>query len=629
MFIIEVTPIGRGVLPESLSYFSHTSYPRGTLLQIPVRKKNIPGIVMNITEAFSMKAALRAATFSLRRLPEQKAPHYLSPAFLETAERSATYHGTTQNAALFGIIPKEMREGIIPFSALEMHEEQIPTHDTKPRIFAAPFRDRTNEYVRMVRELFAARQSIVFVVPTLEYIEQFKEKLGHGIEAYTVTLFSGQSASALEKAYRIISSEKHPLLIITTPYYACIERQDIGAYVLEHERSNGYVGKVRPYLDYRYILTNYTALRGITCILADTIVRTEEIHALNTGAAIPFMDVSKRLELPGTLMVVMQEPEKDVAFSLLSKKLKYALDQAIKQKKHVFVFCARRGIAPLVACVDCGHILRDPESGSPLALVRTTDTSGTEKRWFVSSVSGYRTPASDLCPHCGSWRLKERGIGIQQVYDELIKHYDREQILLFDHQTASTQKKADRLRTIFFERKGGILLGTALAIPYLTHHIDLSAVISMDSLRALPSWRGQEETFNILMTLREKTDGPVLVQSRTEDEIFDYVRHGTIGDFYAQELIVREECKYPPFNVFIHFAWRTSQHETVNIKKILTNAFAENSLSLYSAPYGEEGPMHYGLIRVPQASWPDADIVAKLRTIPPHIRIMINPDRII
>lgn len=628
MFIIEVIPIGRGVMRESLSYFSHISYTRGTLLQIPVRQRSIYAIVTSAIEASSMKTALRAATFSLRKLPTQHTAQYFSPAFLETAEKTADYHGIPLSAVLYGMLPKEMREGTIPLTLSHKEEEYIPPPDSKPRIFAAPYRDRANEYDRLVRELFAAKKSVVFVVPTLEYIEQYKEKLSKGIEAYTVILAGGKSASTLSKIYETIATEAHPLLILTTPHYGCIERPDIGAYIIEHERSNGYVGKMRPHLDYRFILSTYAACRGITCILADTIVRSEEVYAVETGKALPFIETLRRLELPGTFSVIMQGVDKDAPFTLLSPALQEEIDHALKQKKRIFLFCARRGLAPLIVCVDCGHILRDPESGSPLSLIRT-GTGDTEKRWFISSVSGYRIAASDLCPLCGSWRLKERGIGIQQVYDELVKHYDREKIILLDHQTGSTQKKANALRTAFYTQKGGILLGTALAIPYLTQPVNMSAVISMDSLRALPSWRSTEESFNILMQLREKTNGPVIVQTRTEDEIFEHVRYGTVGDFYAQELLVRKECMYPPYCVFVHLAWKTMGKDTGEVKKMLATLFAEESISLYSAPYAEQGPIQYGLMRIPPEAWPNESLATRLRTLPPQIRVMINPDRII
>lgn len=634
MYIIEAIPIGKGVLPESLSYFSHTAYARGTLLQIPVRKRVVPAIVTSSIDAFSMKTALRAATFSLRKLPAQEDTSHLSIPFFETAEEMASYHATTINAVLAGMLPKEMREGTIALSTAS-DTDTLPTHDNKPCIFSAPTHERFNEYKRMVRESFAARKTVVCVAPTLEYIEQCTNMLSGGIEVYTVILHSGQTLANLTKAYAKIAHEEHPLLIITTPPYACIERSDIGTYILEHERSQGYIGKTRPYLDYRHLLTIYTAKRGCTLILADTLIRTEEIYALETQSANAFTEISKRLELPGTLSVLLDDGEKEAGdtFSLLSPELTHALSTALKQKKHVFLFSARRGLSPLVMCIDCKHILRDPESGAPLALSRSIK-DGVESRWLTSAVSGYRVPAFDLCPSCGSWRLRERGIGIQQVYDELIKHYDRESVTIFDHQTASTHKKASTLRTHFYAKPGGILLGTALALPYLTKTLDMSAIISHDSLRAIPSWRQEEEMFGILMTLREKTHGTVYVQTRTDDEIFSFSRHGSIHDFYTQELETRKAFQYPPYATFIHLAWREKRHVVSPLKKILTDLFAESDISLYSsfdstmAPESES-VVHYGLIRVPAHTWPDEVLARKLRTLPPSVRILINPDRIV
>ncbi len=635
MFIIEVLPIGRGVIPESLSYFSHIEYPKGTIIQAPVRKSTLPAIVTSVTEAFSMKAALRAATFSLRKLPEQKDTPQLSRHFLETAEKAALYYGTTISVVLAGMMPKEIREGLVPFAPQAADSENIPPPDTKPRIFLAPSRDRYNEYGRMVRESFAAKHSIMFVVPTIEHARQFEKRLSPGIGDYTVVLYSGQSTRTLQKSYATIGNEVHPLLIIATPQHACcVERADVGGIILEHERSAGYVGKVRPYLDYRFILSTYASLCGRTCVLADSIVRTEEIFDLRNGDAVPFLEAPRRIELPGTLSVISLVPDSDgkTPFSLLSKKLARAIEIALRANRRVFLYSARRGLSPLVACIDCGTILRDPDSGSPLALIRTMK-GGVEERWLVSSVSGFKVKAYDTCPNCGGWRLRERGIGIQQVYDELTKHFNSNLITLFDHQTASTHKKAALLRDGFYANDaGGILLGTALALPYLTEEVSMSAVMSMDSLRAIPSWRQQEEVFNVLMHLREKTTGTVHIQTRAdaEDEVFELARVGNIHDFYTQELELREALKYPPSAVFIHLAWKEPEGQGPVLKKMLGELFAAEEISLYSAPYGDStGTLHYGLIRVPRAKWPNDNIVKGLRGLPRGIRVTINPDRIV
>jgi primosomal protein N' (replication factor Y) (superfamily II helicase) len=350
--------------------------------------------------------------------------------------------------------------------------------------------------------------------------------------------------------------------------------------------------------------------------------------------ALPLREMPSRLEFRGELSVISQEPDGNgtIPFRLFSKKLERAIETAMKNKRHIFLFAARRGLAPLIACIDCGHIFRDPESGSPLSLIRTTK-AGAEVRTLVSGVSGFRMPAPDTCPACGGWRLRERGIGIQHVYDDLIRKYEARFITLMDRESASSHKKAVILRDAFYGNPGGIMLGTALSLPYLSGMVDLSAVVSMDSLRALPSWRQEEETMSILCHLREKTRGTVYVQTRAaeDDELFGFARQGAIQGFFERELSLREAFKYPPYHIFIHLAWReTGREEMSAARKMVTELFAPYGISIYSAPHRTpDGGIGYGLLRIERNAWPHEEVVARLRSLPPSVRIMLNPDRII
>ena len=87
MYVVEVIPIGRGMSRGSLSYFSGTRYERGTVLSIPLRKNaTTKGVVIDCKEVSTAKTALRAATFSLRKIPAQDKPEILPASFLRTAD---------------------------------------------------------------------------------------------------------------------------------------------------------------------------------------------------------------------------------------------------------------------------------------------------------------------------------------------------------------------------------------------------------------------------------------------------------------------------------------------------------------------------------------------------------------
>ena len=132
-----------------------------------------------------------------------------------------------------------------------------------------------------------------------------------------------------------------------------------------------------------------------------------------------FNEPAKRMAFAAPLSIITQrdKAKPDIPFQLFSDELGYAVRRALEGRGRVFLFAARRGLAPVVACIDCSYIFRCPDSGTPYSLMRTYNAAAPEERWFVSSTSGRRVRASDVCPQCGSWRLRERGIGLQQVAD--------------------------------------------------------------------------------------------------------------------------------------------------------------------------------------------------------------------
>jgi primosomal protein N' (replication factor Y) len=410
-----------------------------------------------------------------------------------------------------------------------------------------------------------------------------------------------------------------PKLIITTPTHAIIERHDITMTILEHARSPYYKEQTRPYLDYRDVLRIHSKHTGRRLLFADLLLRSEEEHARREGIYETYGDSLKRIELPGKLQVVHQN-EKAVTenvFQLFLPKVLEVIRETKKNKGHTFLFAARRGLSPVVACIDCGFIFRSPQSGAPYSLIRTVK-NGVEERWFVCSSSGHRERAADTCTSCGSWRLRERGIGIQHVHDELVKIMKDTPIILFDHTTAGTFKKACFLRDTFYKTKGAIMLGTAMAIPYLTEPIETSVIVNMDALYATPTWRLEEENLALLMSLREITEGNVYIQTRSKDvELITHAKHAAIEHFYNEEIELRKTFNYPPFTIFIHLTWQGTPEVVKKIEGDLTTLLAPFSPSFYVSPPSPKSPsIHYCLMRMAAQDWPDQKLVTVLRTLP-------------
>lgn len=629
MYVITVVPLKRGITVDSLSYFGTQDYRPGTIVSIPIRENQVLGLVTESKEVSAAKTALRAATFSLRKLPAQTDVTVLGEAYIETAQDLSRHYATPLGIILYNLLPPEIRSGELPLP----HTHHLPKVTPQPiQVMQAQKSERYLAFRSLVRETFAHSGSVLFVAPSSFEAEELRQALEQGIEDRVVMLTTALTKTELKKSFLALEDFAKTKLIIATPSYALLERHDITHVILEHARSPYYKELTRPYLDYRDVLVSHAKHTGRTTILADILLRAEEEELRRREVYHTYGETPKRIELPGKLEVIsMKQKEGDpTAFQLFSNTVIDAIRETRKKKGRVFLFSARRGLAPVVACMDCGFIFRSKESGAPYSLLRTVK-DGVEKRWFVSSSSGERLPAALACDVCGSWRLRERGIGIQQVYDELHKLFPETPTILFDHVSARTYKKATFLRDTFYKTRGSILLGTHMALPYLTEGVDLSVVVNMDALLATPTWRLDEENLALLLTLREETRGTVYVQTRAEKtEVLGHAKYGSVENFYDEELELRKSFNYPPYATFIHLTWQGTPDAVKKIESQVSSLLKDFSPSIYQSPTALQAtPIMYCLIRVKAQDWPNDKLASLLRTLPPSVRIMVNPDKIV
>lgn len=630
MHVIEVIPLRRGIPVPTLTYFSSSSYEFGSIISVPIKSSEAPAVVVDVREASAAKTALRAATFSLKRLPSQKNVQKISPALLKTADELAKRYASQTGAVLFALLSPEIRNGDIEIP--HTHHTIADNYET-PALLQANTEDRYISYRSLVRETFSHSGSLLFVVPSAAEVEGAQKRLSSGIADRVVTLSSAMTLRQLKETYAKLSDFTCPKLIIATPSHSIIERHDITSVVIEHGRSNYYKGRTRPYLDHREALITHARHMSRKLIIGDLLPRTEEESLRRDEVYGTYDATPKRLSFNGTLKVVHQKdkPDATVPFHLFSKEVITAIKKTIADRGKVFLLAARRGLAPVVACGDCGFIFRSPRSGAPYSLLRTTNEKGEEERWFICGASGGRERAADTCPDCGSWRLRERGIGIQHAHDELSRELEGEPIMTFDHTSAKTFKRACFLRDTFYKKKGAVMLGTPMALPYLEEPYDTSIVVNLDALRATPTWRQQEENLALLLHLREKTSGTLYVQTRSgSDDIVDHAKSGSVEKFYNEEIELRKTFNYPPFTVFIHLTWQGNKTTTNRIEEEIKNRLEETEVHFYSTPQAQAGLiMRHGLIRYPSVDWPHETVVQQLRQLPPSVRIVINPDRII
>ena len=527
MFVIQVIPLIRGTRIDTLSYFSSVEYQIGAFLSIPIRGKEHKAVVTEVTSVSDNKTALKNASFTLRKLPEQ-APTTAVPLNISTTAQILTQrYPTSIGAILYQLLPTDVRSGEYQYPLVS---SQIHKEDTIPQILTAAIKDRYVSYRSHIRGVLARRGSVVFVVPTSADVLYAQKNLSQGIEDRVVIFSPTQTKSERQKAYAAYEDTSLAKLIITTPSHAYLDRVDLLSIVIEHSASDFYRSPNRPYLDHKVVLETYAKATGRSILEGDILPKTEDEYKRRGEFYSTYNEETKRISFASPLSIIEQHDKStpETPFSLFSKELKARAQNVLDSKGRVFMYGARRGIAPVVTCIDCGYIFRCPDSQTPYSLLKTIAKDGTEERWFVSGTSGKKIRAADTCPSCGSWRLRPRGIGIQQVFDEAVANFAPAKVFLLDHITGSTSKKAKKIIDDFYATRGAILVGTQMALPYLSlQGVDLSAIISLDATRSNPTWRADENVFRLLLQLRELSHKEVLVQTRTTpDSVLQNAIHG-------------------------------------------------------------------------------------------------------
>ncbi|MFM2381335.1 MAG: primosomal protein [Candidatus Parcubacteria bacterium] len=627
MFVIEVIPLQRAVSTSSLTYYSGTDYPLGTLLRVPLRKGEVYAIVTSTKPVSAAKTALKTATFSLRKLAHQESARTLPQSLTETAEVIGKTVPAHMGAILFAMLPECIREGKHVYPKTTFHKG---TADYTPQILTDTTTNRFLAYRSLVREAFAHRGSVVFVVPTSAHVAGAKQKLEIGIENRIITFSSTQTEKSLQKSLEAFDDQTSAKLIITTPAFAFLDRHDITTIIVDRSASPHFVSRSRPYLDTREVLKAYAKVTGRSILLGDTLPLATDEYKRREEIYTTHHEHSKRLAYSGSL-IICEHPKKETGeeFSLTTRQLRETMSRTLESRGHVFLLAARRGIASLVTCFDCGHVFRCPDSGAPYSLLRTF-RGEQEERWFISTTSGKKVRAHDTCPVCTSWRLKEQGIGIQKVYDHIQKEFPKVDVFLFDHTTATTHNKAKTIINNFTDSKKAILIGTPMAMPYIEKKVDISAVVSYEATRFVSTWRADEVVLAGLLELREITEKDVLVQTRTEvDDVLNYTQGGLIDQFYDSEIAIRASLLYPPFATFILLSWTGTKEHVLEIETIIKKFLVDVQIATYNAPHSTPlQTVRFGLIRI-QDERAVSPLVEKLRQLPPYVKIQINPDQIV
>ncbi len=289
------------------------------------------------------------------------------------------------------------------------------------------------------------------------------------------------------------------------------------------------------------------------------------------------------LELPPVQVVDMRQELKAGNRSIFSRALQKAMKETLDRNQQVILFLNRRGAATFVMCRDCGYVLKCPRCEVPLTYHATEEE-------LICHHCNRHYPTPEVCPNCGSSRIRYFGLGTQRVEAAVRRSFPHIRTLRWDRDTTGGKLSHEELLADFVNHEADVLIGTqmiakGLDLPLVT----LVGVVSADTALHLPDFRAAERTFQLLTQVagragRSILGGKVIIQTYTPEHysIRMASQHDYQG-FYERELEFRRQHGYPPFKrlaklVYYHSNRERCQEEAERVYRILANKIARLGL---------------------------------------------------
>ncbi len=421
---------------------------------------------------------------------------------------------------------------------------------------------KTEVYLQACAAVLERGMGAILLVPEIALAPQTVGRVRARFGERVAILHSGLTdAERRDERVRIASGEARIVVGARSAVFAPI--RGLGLIVVDEEHDGSYKQESDPRYDARTLAAKRAALERAVAVFGSATPRPE------SWATLERLELGGRVggDLPPVRIVDMRREAGYPLSAPLLDELRRVSDRGGK----AILLLNRRGLVPALHCRACGRTLRCPNCD--VALVLHADSG------LHCHHCGHREAAPENCPSCGSADLARLGSGTQALERELKREFPELEPIRLDADTAADPELTVAALRRFRETERAVLLGTQMVAK--GHHfegVELAAVVDADTSLALPDFRAEERTFQLITQLagRSGRDAPgkVLVQTFQPDArpIAHAARHD-VRRFLAEELDRRSALGYPPVHHLVRIL--VSGPDAASVHRALAEIAAE------------------------------------------------------
>lgn len=423
---------------------------------------------------------------------------------------------------------------------------------------------KTEVYMNLISKALQEGKSAIMLVPeislTPQVLSNFKARFGDNV----AILHSGLSAGErFDEWKRIFLGEAKVVVGARSAVFAPV--QNIGIIIIDEEHEQSYISESNPRYDTHTIAKFRVNYNNCPLLLGSATPSIESYEKVKEGEykliELPVRANGK--ELPKIQIVDMMNEIRSGNSGIFSNQLVADLTDVVNKKKQAMLFINRRGYSSFMMCRECGYVAKCSDCDVSLVYHK-------EDNKLKCHYCGKQYKVLDVCPNCGSERIREGAVGTEKVVYELKKMFPDVKIIRMDNDTTSKKNGHLKILQEFKDAKPGILVGTQMiAKGHDFEDVILVGIIDADQSLYHSDYRSTERCFQLITQVsgragRSKDEGKVVLQTYSPRHYtYKFAANYDYKGFFKKEENLRKTANFPPFTRIIRILFSHTDENVV------------------------------------------------------------------
>jgi primosomal protein N' (replication factor Y) (superfamily II helicase) len=619
-----------------LTYESEQSLPPGTLVRVPLGRREVTGLAWDADFA-----ALDAAATPSGAAGPDPAPLLLRPVIeaLEAlpplpadwralVEFTARYYQRSLGEVALAVLPPELRkldntglakrikkkrEHRTPEATGESAQrppltvEQAAALDTlgawaaaaappPTLLFGVTGSGKTEVYLRLAEQALAAGKQALILVPEINLTPQLEQRFA--------ARFPGRRLVSLHSALTPAQRLQHWLaahlgeadLVLGTRLAVFASLPRLGLIVVDEEHDPSYKQQDGARYSARDLAVYRGHLARVPVLLGSATPSLETWSHAQTGRyrQVTLAERVGRGALPAVRLLDMATVPRAAPRAppqALAPQLIAAIEQRIARGEQTLLFLNRRGFAPVLHCPACSW-----KSGCPHCSAWRVFHKG--ERILRCHHCGTQEPVPRACPDCGNLDIEPMGRGTERLEEQVAELLPGARVLRIDADTTRAKGTLESQLASVHAGDVDVLVGTQMVTKgHDFRRVTLVAAVNPDSALFAADFRAPERLFALLMQAGGRAGRDADIARGSEmwvqtwnpgHALFEALKKHDFAAFATTQLAERQSAGLPPYS---HLALLRAEARTEDVAEAflraareLARTFAESADVMFYAP---------------------------------------------